>query len=198
MAYEGHRLVSRHDGSTQNSWYSYICGHCNTRTSGAVVSAYAEGSPTPIRWLWCTNCGDGSVLARDGNVYPGVLFGPNIEGLSTDVSNAYKEARKCMSFNAFTSCELICRKILMHIAVEKGAKEGEIFAGYITYLETLGYVTPPMKKWVELIREHGNKATHALEAPDKERAESTLMFTAELLRLIYEMEHLSDKYSKKA
>jgi hypothetical protein len=52
-----------------------------------------------------------------------------------------------------------------------------------------------MKGWVGLIREHGNRATHRLEAPDQGRAESTLMFTAELLRLVYEMEHLARKYS---
>ena len=136
-------------------------------------------------------------MAKGGIIYPGVLFGPNIEGLPADVNSAYSEARKCMSFNAFTSCELICRKILMHVAVEKGAKEGDTFSNYVTYLENLGFVTPPMKSWVDLIREHGNKATHLLETPNKSRAESTLMFTAELLRLIYEMEYISKQYSKK-
>jgi hypothetical protein len=100
-----------------------------------------------------------------------------------------------MSVTAFTACELICRKILMHIAVEKGAKEGETFASYLTHLETQGYVTPPMKSWVDLIRQHGNKATHKIESPDKGRAESTLMFTAELLRLTYEMDYLARKYT---
>ncbi len=196
MAFQGHRTISKHDGSTQDSWFSYTCGHCNTKVSGAVVCGYYHEAPS-VRWLWCPSCGDGSVLAKDGNVYPGVLFGPNIDGLPDDISYAYNEARKCMSFNAFTSCELICRKILMHVAVEKAAKEGDSFANYITHLESLGYITPPMKGWVELIREHGNKATHLLEAPDKSRAESTLMFTAELLRLIYEMEYLSGQYTKK-
>jgi len=40
----------------------------------------------------------------------------------------------------------------MHVAVEKGAKEGESFAGYLAFLEQQGYVTPPMKPWVEVIR----------------------------------------------
>ena len=196
MEYKGHRSVTKHDGSTENSWYSYTCGHCNTKVSGAVVCAYyAEHT---IRWLLCPNCGNGSVLAEDGNVYPGVPFGPNIEGLPENVLKAYKEARNCMSVNTFTSCELICRKILMHVAVEKGAKEGDSFTNYLSYLEEKGFITPPMKNWVDLIRQHGNKATHLLESPDKERAESTIMFTAELLRLIYEMEHISKQYIEKA
>ena len=149
-----------------------------------------------LNGCYVQNCGNGSVLAKDGNVYPGVPFGPNIDGLPEDVLDAYKEARNCMTVNAFTSCELICRKILMHVAVEKGAKEGDMFAIYLSYLEEQGFVTPPMKGWVDLIRRHGNKATHSLESPDKKRAESTLMFTAELLRLIYEMEHISKQYTE--
>lgn len=198
MAYKGHSSISKHDGSTIDSWHEYICGHCNTKVSGAVVCGYYFETPFNIvKWLWCTNCGEGSVLTTDGNIYPGIPFGPNIEGLPEDVSNAYKESRKCISINAYTSCELICRKILMHIAVEKGAKEGDTFENYIKHLESSGFVTPPMKNWVNLIREHGNKAAHILETPDKDRAESTLMFTAELLRLIYEMEYISTKYTKK-
>jgi hypothetical protein len=79
--------------------------------------------------------------------------------------------------------------------VEKGAKEAETFAAYLTHLESQGFITPPMKGWVNLIRQHGNKSTHELAAPDKERAESTVMFTAELLRLTYEMEFLAKKFT---
>ncbi len=99
-----------------------------------------------------------------------------------------------MSVGGFTAAELVCRKILMHVAVEKGAKEGKSFASYITHLEAAGYVTPPMKPWVDLIRQHGNDSTHELDPPDAQRAESTVMFTAELLRLTYEMEHLASRY----
>ena len=99
-----------------------------------------------------------------------------------------------MSVNAFTAAELICRTILMHVAVDKGAPEGESFAAYLAFLETHGYVTPPMKGWVDLIRMHGNASTHKLASPDKTRAESTTMFTAELLRLVYEMDFMAKKY----
>ena len=52
-----------------------------------------------------------------------------------------------------------------------------------------------MKGWVDVIRQHGNKATHELDEPDRNRAESTVMFTAELLRLTCEMEHLAKRYA---
>src|SRR6187402_2241338 len=86
---------------------------------------------------------------------PGAAFGPSVEGLPPDVQTAYAEARSCMSVSAYTAAELICRKILMHKGVEKGAAEGETLASYLSHLEKSGYVTPPMKAWVDLIRRHG-------------------------------------------
>ena len=149
-------------------------------------------------WLWCPSCAGGSVQSLDGQIYPGTAFGPEIEGLPDDVKPAYLEARRCMSVNAHTAAELICRKILMHVAVDKGAKEGQTFEKYITHLADQGYVTPPMQPWVDLIRQHGNQATHKLDEPDKRRAESTVMFAAELLRLVYEMAHLARQYTEPA
>lgn len=187
-----HKNAHKHDGTTDDAWYTYTCGHCGTRVSGAVV-AYST-VPGTTRWLWCPHCYGASVYTN-GTVFPGVVFGPSLKGLPKEVEQAYQEARACMSVNAFTAAELICRKILMHVAVNKGAKEGEPFTVYLGYLESQGYVTPPMKKWVDLIRQHGNESTHKLDTPDKVRAEGTVMFTAELLRIIYEMEHMASQYT---
>jgi hypothetical protein len=191
--FQGHNNIKRHDGSNRDGWYEYTCAHCGLKISGAVISSY-DYDQYHLKWLLCPNCTDASVLTKEGLVYPGVPFGPNIEGLPDGVREAYTEARQCMSINALTASELICRKILMHVAVDKGAKEGENFGAYLSHLESQGYVTPPMKPWVDLIRQHGNRATHRLEAPDRKRAESSLMFTAELLRLIYEMEYVARQY----
>lgn len=188
------KYVHRPGTDSAYSWHPQVCGHCNTKVNAGVVGCY-ENEDGPIKWLLCTNCGNGSVLTRGGILYPPANFGPDIEGLPSAVQEAYTEARKCLSVSAFTSCELICRKLLMHVAVEKGAKEGDTFSNYISYLQMKGFVTPPMSGWVELIRTHGNKSNHELESVDKERAESTVMFTAELLRLIYEMETISKRYT---
>jgi Domain of unknown function (DUF4145) len=124
-----------------------------------------------------------------------VSAGPTLEGLPADVAAAYEESRRAFGVNAFTSTELVCRKILMHVAVDKGAKTGKPFVDYLDHLAAAGYVTPPMRPWVDLIRTHGNESTHELPSPTRERAEGTLMFTAELLRLSYEMAFLAEKYA---
>lgn len=149
-----------------------------------------------VQWVQCPSCGNGSV-DPDAKTHPATRLGPAIEGLSEPVSEAYDEARDCMSVAAYTACELICRKILMYVAVENEAKEGKSFAHYIDHLKSKGYVTPPMEPWVQRIREQGNQAAHELDPPDEKRAKSTLMFTAELLRLVYEMEHMTETYAPK-
>lgn len=193
MGYKGHRDIYKPDGSTSNGWFTYECGHCGAKVSGAVVACHEN-----IKWLLCPSCGDGSVRDRNLNIHPGVAFGPHITGLPNEIAEAYEEARRSMSVSAFTGAELICRKILMYVAVEKGAKDGESFAFYLDHLEKKGYITSPMKMWVDLIREHGNIAAHILEKPNQKRAESTLMFTAELLRIVYEMEYLANQYKPKS
>lgn len=193
MPYNGHRAITKPDGSNHEGWRSYTCGHCGRETSGAVIAYVPQERGGHTLWLQCTACGLGSVW-NHGEIIPGATFGPVIEGLPGDVENAYQEARRCIMVAAYNGSVLICRKILMHIAVDKGAKAGDGFGAYIAFLISEGYITPSMKRWVELIQKNGNLATHQLPAPDRDTAESTLMFTAELLRVIYEMEYIASRY----
>lgn len=167
---------------------SYRCPHCENAVSGAVVARVNESAEPPVLWLRCTSCGLGAVH-QNGTVQPFSKVGEAIEGLPADTASAYDEARACASACAYTACELMCRKILMHAAVDKGANEGESFASYIDYLVSQGYLTPPMRPWADLIRQHANTATHKIPPSDEKRAKGTLAFTAQLLRLIYEMDH---------
>lgn len=191
MAYSGHRGISRYDGSTAGAWENIICGHCGRPVGAAVIARAEDGT---VAWLWCPACGGGSVRGAEGVIHPTTKAGPAVEGLPDEVAAAYEEARASHGVGAYTASELLCRKLLMHVAVDKGAQEGLSFVEYLNHLETAGYITPPMRPWVNLIRQHGNEATHLLAAPGRERATGTLLFTAELLRLTYEMGHLADRF----
>ena len=120
---------------------------------------------------------------------PVSLLGEDIMGLPDIIKDAYIEARKSISWKCYTACELVCRKILMHVAVEKGSSEGESFASYIDDMIKNGCITAMMKKWVDEIRNNGNDATHQINPPDRERANQTLEFTALLLKNVYETEY---------
>lgn len=167
------------------------CPHCGKSSMGAVIAQTVES--VHVAWIRCTACSYGVV--RNGNqLAPSSPIGEAIDGLPTDVAEAYEEARRTAGASAFTSCELICRKILMHIAVDKGDAEGKTFIAYLDFLKSTGYVTPPMMPWVDLIRTHGNLSTHRLQTASRERALNTLTFTAQLLRLVYEMEHKAQMF----
>ncbi len=193
----GPQEVLKPDGRTPDSWFPYTCGHCGREVSGYVIaySTQEHSGVCQVRWLQCPACRRASVYDATAGVLPGIPFGPSIEGLPGKVGAAYAEARRCLSVQAHTAAEGMCRKILMHIAVDKGAEEGKTFAFYVDFLEREGYVTPPMRGWVTLIKDHGNEAQHRIDAPDRKQAEGTLLFTAQLLRTVYEMGHLAAQFS---
>jgi len=172
----------------------YTCGHCGRMVSGFII-AYRNSD----YWLMCPLCDCGTVLNKSyslGYQCPSPSYGPDLEGLPDRIDEAYQEVRRSMSARAYNGAELLCRRILMHIAVDKGANEGESFVSYIDHIESQGFITPPMKPWVDLIRQHGNDATHTLDEPDEERARHTVGFTAELLRIVYTMDHQAKKVQK--
>ena len=87
---------------------------------------------------------------------------------------------------AFTASVLASRTLLMHMAVEKGAKEGETFVEYIEFLAAKNYVPPGSEDWVDHIRKKGNDATHKIVLMTADDAEDLITFSAMLLRIIYE------------
>jgi hypothetical protein len=174
--------------SDSSAHFTYDCGVCGLPVAGSVIARTAG-----VMWLRCSHCHSGSVM-NGTEISPAVLRGESLESLPSDVESAYMEARRALSAGAPTGSELMCRKILMHVAVDKGANPGESFAAYLDYLSAQGYVTPPMKQWVDLIRQQANIATHEIPASDATRAMGTLAFTAQLLRLIYEMDYKVRQY----
>ncbi len=121
-----------------------------------------------------------------GQQTPGAPFGSDVASVPDDVQKLYEEARRCMTANAFTGAVLLCRKILMNVAVSKGAAEGEQFIKYVEHLDTKGYVPPDGKKWVDHLRQKGNEATHEIKQMWQHDADKLITFTEMLLRFVYE------------
>jgi len=117
---------------------------------------------------------------------PSPAFGKAVQHLPNDIGALYNEARDCTGVGAFTAAVLACRKILMHIAVEKKAKEGESFLDYVNYLADKNYVPPDGKDWVDRIRTKGNEANHEIVEMKKQDAEDLIVFLEMLLKFIYE------------
>jgi len=161
----------------------FRCGHCGNNL--ASQNGYFNRSNN-MRIYLCHFCAKPTYFLGSSQI-PGAIFGDDITGITdNNVLELYNEARKCVSCNAFTASVLCCRKLLMHIAVSKGAKEGLSFIEYIQFLSDKGYVPPDGKDWVDHIRTKGNDATHEIILMQKEDAEDLIIFIGMLLKVIYE------------
>lgn len=178
---------------------SYVCGYCGNSIAsdtGFFRGSNGDGSGPPDAFISiCHKCFRPSYFG-EGTQTPGVRFGTDVIGIDeASVQKPYDEARDCFSKNAFTAVVLSCRKLLMHIAVTKGAEEGKNFVHYVEHLASEGYVPPGSRSWVDHIRKKGNEANHEIVVMSEEEAKDLLSFTEMLLKLVFEFPAASKKYS---
>lgn len=117
---------------------------------------------------------------------PGPKRGEEVAGLPPDVAAIYEEIRSSMSVGAHTLAALGCRKILMHIAVEKNAKPGDTFVTYVNHLDSLHYIPPDGKGWVDFIRLKANEANHEIVVIHEETAIAMIDLTTMLMKFVYD------------
>lgn len=161
---------------------SYTCGYCGVRTAGTFGYYQREGEGD-IRI--CGGCNRPSFFDGD-NQTPGPLVGRDIDILPVEIEILYSQARRCIQVESYTACVLVCRKILMHIAVEKNAPPNQQFIQYVEYLSDCGYIPPNGKDWVDEIRKKGNEANHEIVLVRKEDALELLSFVEMLLIFVFE------------
>ena len=169
---------------------SYTCGYCgNSLASDKGYIATVPGREDIIlEYIYiCHHCLKPTYFDSKQNQIPGPPYGNNVNNIpSPEVKALYNEARNCTGCNSYTASVLCCRKLLMNIAVSKGAKEGSSFINYIEFLSSKGYIPPNGKDWVDHIRKKGNEATHEISIMKKEDAEELIIFIEMLLKFIYE------------
>ncbi len=166
----------------------YVCGYCGSTVgpNQGYLSLNQLGQRTKLQIHICTMCQGPTFFDQSGKQYPSPVFGSPVISVPTPIRELYEEARACMSGNAPTAAAMCCRKILMSIAVEKGAQKNGTFASYVDFLVTKGYINPDYKEWIDHIRNVGNDATHKIDIISPDEAKKVMRFTEMLLRQIYE------------
>jgi len=119
-------------------------------------------------------------------IIPGELVGDEVKHLPKEIEDVYNEARRCVTVNAYTGSVMLCRKLLMNIAVQKGAAPNQPFAAYVDYLCDNGYVSGDNKVWADLVRNKGNDANHEIPKMILQDAEELIGFLELVLKSIYE------------
>ncbi len=177
--------------------FSYVCGYCDSKVAPS-FGYFLKGENFPyeeIGYIFiCPHCNKPTFIDDEENQFPGHRLGTKIEHLPTDIEELYNEARNCFAVSANNSAILSCRKLLMNIGHTKGAEAGKSFVYYVDYLKDNHYIPPNSEKWVDMIRQKGNKATHEIPTMSKADAEEMLKFTELLLRIVYEMPGNMAKY----
>ncbi|MBU2444355.1 MAG: DUF4145 domain-containing protein [Bacteroidetes bacterium] len=186
-------------GTSQIKKVSYTCGFCGVRVGpdvgylGNNDRYVSQNKPQKIKYkiYICPNCFQPTFFDNSAKQHPRIRLGNDVEGIDEkSVETLYNEARDCTASGAYTASVLLCRKLLMHIAVQKGAKEGETFVSYIEYLNKAGYIPPNGQEWVDEIRKKGNLANHEIAIMIEDDALQIIKFTEMLLRFNYEFPSL--------
>jgi hypothetical protein len=178
--------------------HTYKCSYCEVVVGsklGYTAHQMADTkSPMEAQIYICPVCNAPTFFDdKAQKSFPGNLPGNRVNGAPEELDKLYMEARLAASAGAYTASVMACRKMLMNIAVEEGAKEGESFQKYVDYLAQKGFVPPHGKGWVDHIRNLGNDANHHINLMTGEDATRLITFVEMLLRFIYEFPSMLPK-----
>lgn len=171
-----------------------FCGNKVTSNKGIPLVEYLNSIPGDTRVkphipasgvYLCINCYR-PTFVFENEQFPEPRIGETLTKLPDDINSIYEEARDCYSVKAYTGVTLLCRKLLMHVAVCFGAKEGDTFVHYINFLSDKGYITATSRKWVDKIRSFGNDVNHKIHIETSDKAKMILQFTEMILKSDFE------------
>lgn len=168
---------------------SYTCGYCGTSlASNRGWRARLGPHGTVGGYIYvCHKCDRPTFFDKENKQAPGVVFGEPVSDIpDKTVEQLYNEARSTTGAGAYTAAVLCCRKLLMHIAVSKGAVSGDTFINYVQFLADKNYIPPDARDWVDHIRKKGNEANHEITIMGRYDAEELLSFCSMLLKVIFE------------
>ena len=168
----------------------YKCGHCGNQLASQIgyTGSIRTSNNTKTYIYICHFCTRPTFFDYEGKQIPGAKIGnPILHINNPDVEKLFSEANDCYTIGAYTSAVICCRKLLMNISVEQGAKQGEGFVEYVNYLNDNNFIPPNGKEWVDSIRKLGNQANHNIDFKTADDAKLILTFIEMLLRFIYEM-----------
>lgn len=173
---------------------NFRCGYCSADI-GAGFGWQTQGQPRAYVRV-CPLCNAPTFFDVGGTQWPGAKAGQHVSFLPPDVAAIHDEARSCIAANAPSGAAMLCRKILMHVAVEKGAKENKSFKYYVKWLIDEAHAPKSAAVWLEYVKDRANDVNHEIMVMEKEEAEALLLFTEALLRNVYELPSLVFKRPK--
>jgi hypothetical protein len=137
----------------------------------------------------CNACNVGTTFFEDFQL-PKPLRGETINSDGKDkaldlIVKLYGEARKALSQDCPSCAVLMFRKLLMHIAVQQGAKPRLRFVDYVDHLKSESVIGKPLFPLLDRIKDAGNEENHEIKRATTEEAEDLLNAVTHLIKSIY-------------
>jgi len=176
----------------------YTCGYCGVPLASEKGwhGKSINNASIKTNIYVCHHCQRPSFFDYDGSQCPGVVFGNSVQDIPDEsIRELYEEARRATGSSCYTCAVLACRKLLMHIAVSRGAPAGQSFVKYVEYLAENHYVPPDAKDWVDHIRKRSNEANHDIIIMTENDAKELLSFIEMLLKIIFEFPAIAKRKS---
>ena len=167
----------------------YICGHCG---ANICVSKGPTHTPGGYYLPKCYKCNLPTILTIDNKRYPPSGFPTTVKGLPEGIGKVYKEIKDCLVIGAWTATNMLARKLLMNVAVDKGAEENKAFTYYVSWMDKSEWNTTGLKLGLARIKNKGNEANHEIKEVTIEDVKEIFELLTMFLRLVYEF---PDKFS---
>ena len=175
--------------TNRNDKLGWTCGYCGKDVGGDIGFTRESGYDNGDRIYICPKCERPTAFVfMDGGTVqvPGAPYGVGVRHVPDEVNAVYSEARRCIQCTAYTSAVLALRKLLMHVAVDRGAEPDQPFVKYVDFLESNHYIPPDGREWADALRKMGNDATHEIKVMGETDAKRLLDFAEMLLKFVYE------------
>ena len=162
---------------------NYICGYCGNTSLSQVGYTSDEVSKIYI----CYHCSKPTFFANSDSQTPEPYIKSEIAGISDEsVKKLYEEICRSYSAKAYTVSVLGAKKLIMNIAVSKGAEENKLFIQYVEYLWSNYYIHPAAREWTDQVKDIGNDAAHEIKLMMESDAKNLIHFIEMLLKIIYD------------
>ena len=173
---------------TQISSREYICYFCNKTVASSV--GYKDNDCVSYIRI-CPHCNRPTYFYGGRIQVPKPLPLSPVTGVEDNVRDLFEEARKCISTESYTAVAMLCRKLLMNIAVDHGAEKNKKFQEYVEYIQAKNLVSKSAEELLTEIKDIGNDANHEISQVSKEQANQIIELTNEIINQIYRVKILS-------
>jgi hypothetical protein len=104
------------DVTDDSAWRLGQCSECGGSQLSVIAFRRPDTGGPEMAWLRCTNC-KSPLTSLNGALRPAVKPLSMPRGVPDVEATVWNEVRECLAVGAYTAAVMMCRKLLLHVAV---------------------------------------------------------------------------------